>query len=413
MIDEDLNLASTFAWLDFSEHERRKMLDVIELFGERATRDELGLGGVRDAFADLLFPGTSTIQTRAKYFLFVPWFYLLLEEKSTPSKNVAYRARKLESELMRAIELSNDTRGLIGKRAKENVRRLASSVYWLGLATWGILAFPGSQDQYHRSLDRFYPRRQGRRLSQREFDGESHEEPVQNWHPGLPPPAAGFPDGATFELSAPEAEYLRERVLASCSRSLLAHLLRERRELHLAEDCWDLAASVPPVFAEQLEHGRNFSEIMLGAQLLYNLMLAELRLWPEKNDEYRESLKDWSHLIAERHADFANWNRQRFWQIVLAANPHVSLAARGFINRWIDLVLSASNPAEIVDADGARSVVGDREYTLKRGQSRLRNRRALELWNGAAGSGQMDLRWNAARAMLCDVLDALGNRNDA
>ncbi|TWU21725.1 hypothetical protein Pla52o_39120 [Novipirellula galeiformis] len=26
------------------------MLDVIDLFGEKTTRDELGLGGVRDAF---------------------------------------------------------------------------------------------------------------------------------------------------------------------------------------------------------------------------------------------------------------------------------------------------------------------------------------------------------------------------
>ena len=58
-------MPSTFTWLDYSEHERRKMLDVIELFGERTTRDELGLGSIRDAFADLLFPGTSTIQTRA------------------------------------------------------------------------------------------------------------------------------------------------------------------------------------------------------------------------------------------------------------------------------------------------------------------------------------------------------------
>lgn len=40
-------MASSFTWLDYSEYERRKMLDVIELFGERTTRDELGLGGGR------------------------------------------------------------------------------------------------------------------------------------------------------------------------------------------------------------------------------------------------------------------------------------------------------------------------------------------------------------------------------
>lgn len=126
-------MPSTFTWLDYSESERRKMLDVIELFGERATRDELGLGGIRDAFADLLFPGTSTIQTRAKYFLFVPWIYLILEEKQVAPDRVEHRARKLEVELMNVIASSNDSSGLIGKRARENVRRLASSVYWLGL----------------------------------------------------------------------------------------------------------------------------------------------------------------------------------------------------------------------------------------------------------------------------------------
>ncbi len=63
-------VASSFTWLDYSEHERRQMLDVIHLFDEKTTRDELGIGVVRDAFADMFFPGTSTIQTRARYFLF-------------------------------------------------------------------------------------------------------------------------------------------------------------------------------------------------------------------------------------------------------------------------------------------------------------------------------------------------------
>ncbi|MFN8414557.1 MAG: DUF6361 family protein [Anaerolineales bacterium] len=75
-------MASSFTWLDYSEHERHKMLDVIKMFSERETRDELGVGSVRDALADLLFPGTSTIQTRARYFFFVPWMYLDLEKSA-------------------------------------------------------------------------------------------------------------------------------------------------------------------------------------------------------------------------------------------------------------------------------------------------------------------------------------------
>ena len=43
-------MTSTFTWLDYSERERRQMLDVISQFREQDTRDELGLGSVRDAF---------------------------------------------------------------------------------------------------------------------------------------------------------------------------------------------------------------------------------------------------------------------------------------------------------------------------------------------------------------------------
>ena len=64
-------MASKFGWIDFSEKERRQMLDVVQLFSERETRDELGVGTMRDAFAEYFFPGTSTIQTRAKYMLLI------------------------------------------------------------------------------------------------------------------------------------------------------------------------------------------------------------------------------------------------------------------------------------------------------------------------------------------------------
>ena len=85
---------SAFVWLDYSERERRKMLDVVDLFREHDTRDELGIGSVRDAFADMLFPGTSTIMTRARYFLLVPWTYQRLERLRVRSGEIAARARR-------------------------------------------------------------------------------------------------------------------------------------------------------------------------------------------------------------------------------------------------------------------------------------------------------------------------------
>ena len=67
-------------WIDFSKKDRQKVLDVMNFLQEPGAVDELGIGIVRDAFVNYFFPGTSTIQTRAKYLLIV--LYLLKEVKA-------------------------------------------------------------------------------------------------------------------------------------------------------------------------------------------------------------------------------------------------------------------------------------------------------------------------------------------
>ena len=63
---------SSLAWIDFDEAERQRAQRIMALFQEKESRDELGLGAIRDSIADHLFPGTSTIQTRLRYMLFIP-----------------------------------------------------------------------------------------------------------------------------------------------------------------------------------------------------------------------------------------------------------------------------------------------------------------------------------------------------
>ena len=40
-------MLSHFGWIDFAEDDRRRMLDVIRLFQEPETLDELGVGTIR------------------------------------------------------------------------------------------------------------------------------------------------------------------------------------------------------------------------------------------------------------------------------------------------------------------------------------------------------------------------------
>ncbi len=96
---------SAFVWLDYSERERRKMLDVVDLFGEHDTRDELGIGSVRDAFADMLFPGTGTIMTRVRDTFFSSHGHGGVEKPLKSMNLIGGRGRNRTYNLLRARNL--------------------------------------------------------------------------------------------------------------------------------------------------------------------------------------------------------------------------------------------------------------------------------------------------------------------
>jgi hypothetical protein len=210
-------MPSTLTWIDHDAAARERSLHLLALFQEKESRDELGLGGIRDAFADRLFPGTSTIQTRLRYMLFVPWVYQRLEDQKVHAREFATRARRLELELVRPLLDSDDQAGVFGKMAGHALKRLPSSVYWAGLGIWGIRCIDASQDQYHRSIDAVYDRR-----ARQHGCDVGGAEPAFTWHPRLPTPPESFPHQLDFTLTQEEASFLRDRI--ATTHSLLAHL---------------------------------------------------------------------------------------------------------------------------------------------------------------------------------------------
>ena len=96
---------STLSWLDSSESERKAVMELVSALNEPGTLDELGIGSLRDTIAETLFPGTSTIQTRARYFLFIPWILQMAE--ATAGTNSNRLARQLELRLCDALDKSH------------------------------------------------------------------------------------------------------------------------------------------------------------------------------------------------------------------------------------------------------------------------------------------------------------------
>ena len=398
-------MTATLAWLDYSERDRRRALDVVDLLREPSTVDELGLGAVRDAFADLLFPGTSTIQTRARYFLFVPWQYLELERLRVPSRQVVARGRRAEIGLIDALVDSGEREGVIGIQARKTLKRLPSNVYWNGLLAWGIRRFRGSQPLYHQSLDGFY-------ASPRALVDDDRNPvggvPPANWDPNLPGAPGGFPKDATFHLTAAEAGYLRERIILSHRDSLLAFLVDECEPSETAF-AWEHPQRdrFREPFREQLFHAQLFSEGMHGAQLLYNLMLAEA----VENERVERFLRRGDgRLGCPRVASVGSLHRlgpaallgHRRRRRCPGDTPHTHIHRR--------LARPRSGRRRRHDRRGlqdARQLICQREYELKVQRARLQNRQALLLWRGDAGSRQLDYRWGVAQTIVNDILDGL------
>ena len=401
-------MSSALAWLDFSEEEQRRARELLKFFSEHDTRDELGIGTVRDALSDAMFPGTSVIQTRARYFLFVPWIFQEAERRGYVGSAMVDWVSRYERKLIEALRhggWGGVGQGLIGRVAGTGVKTLPSAIYWTGLQRFGILRVSRTVEQVA--------------AMGRQADGleealtELVERPNQLWDPNLPIPPDGFfqMDQASFELEPEEAEWLAERIEATAEGTLLEWLVASRAELTGGSSApWEdpAATHAPEAIRRVVGHAKRFSAVMHGAALLYNLLVAEraqeqgLDVSGDLVDRYRDGVEKWGETLDEMTAELASWDRSEFWGLVVSINQR-TLLTRAFVDRWIEIALPRRH--EVADDKQARRLVANRERLLKGRQSRLSNDRLLNEWGGSSGAGRLTFRWDQVKVLLGDLGD--------
>lgn len=382
-------MASWFGWLDQCEQDRRRMLDVIDLFRQKESVDELGLGSIRDTLANLLSPGTSTIQTRARYYFFIPWMYRDLERRKHEGDRMAGAARDFEVKLSAALAASDDPQGTFGRDAGAGIKRLPSSVYWAGLKRLGFRYFDGALQRYHR-------------LAQRQ--GE-----ITNWNPYLPDPPTGLPSAASHHLTRAEGEFFQNQLRQHAQGSLFQFIVELRDPGADASGPWDhpLIGSMPAQLQYWLTEARNYAELMHGAALIYNLLLSRKSGRDELVASYTSRLQDWSAGIQNRMAELQIWNRLAFWELIRRSNPRSPLPTRTFSENWITRVLGHGEPARLRDDASTYQLIAARERALKGARARLFSQPHLESWGGESGATLLDYRWSITRSLAREIIAGL------
>ncbi|MGI8888500.1 MAG: DUF6361 family protein [Nocardioidaceae bacterium] len=401
-------MTSAFGWLDSDEDQRKKMLEVVELFKDEGTVDELGIGSIRDTIANSLFPGTSVLHTRIRYVLFVPW--LLKQSVAKPdSPQMLTELRRLEIRLIHSLLTGYKDQpvasppGVIGGSARDKLKRMPSAAYWVVLRRWNIRRADTTVEGFFRQAK---GQRALARLTTQTDDPEARDSgPLMALDPNLPDPPPDLLKSTTFDLTADEEAYLSDLLTTSTRGSLLAWLVRNQAT-NDPDHVWQLDnyEEFPSSNRRVVEHGRRFHTAIYGAPLLYNLLLAERKLNPDLADEYRAELQTWRDDLNVTQA-LVDWERTGFWSMIHAHNPTLTPLTRRFVDAWLDLI---NSDADVADSASARDLVSRRERQIKGGRSRLANQAALDRWSGRSGLVPLDYKWRIARRFLQDLYRARG-----
>lgn len=389
-------------WIDFSKNERNKVLSVLELLSERDTLDELGIAPIRDGFANIFFPGTSTIQTRAKYFLIVPYALKDLELSNETNPNSFLRAfDEIEKECGERLLDGDDTEGVIGSRSLAQgqwVKRTPAEIYWGGLRNYGI--FTGgnlSLTEYVRAVcvmkkNRTSVKALGNRNDSEENDGDDKDAGdlfhKQFWH--IPTYTEDWIDDLSIVLTEEEGEFLKRQILLSFPDSMMAYILKnDLSEILEVEDFASLDSLIH-LFPEQIQSDYalaiDFSNFLYVIRVLYNMIISE-----GENDRANSEWKVLqSELVGRASLDLeAILNRLQI---------HGNGALCEFLRKEKKLMLAK-------EIEGMQDEIRRRERFLKEGRARTMHPGEFDtsVWYGG---GALSYRFNDAKEIMRDIFES-------
>jgi hypothetical protein len=410
---------STVGWLDYNDEAARKMNETLRALDEPSTLDPLGLGSIRDAFSDLIAPGTSTIHTRLRYFLFIAWICQRIEKSDTKATQFASRLRNDEATLIECLKAGGEELGVQGYSSGKNLKRMPSSAYWGGLRIWKIRNRDWSIADYGRNITRL--------RASTKADGA--DETIDNslttiWNDMPKAPENFLEGGVEFKLTSEEAQFIIQRIRESNPKSLLAFLCSNPGLAKGKKFPWEINQdSLPAELKKLLLDARNISELTLGPQLVYNLLVARragAELGRDVADDVAyqlEGLNNWADLIAARQDELIEWGKNlgALW-IGFRENADtpkrasdIPKPASDFVAKMIHLALE--NPHKFAEDPRVHQEVRLRESGLKQNRSRFKNPEALKEWNSPGFGGQLSYRWRIAESYLSDIAIALESGN--
>lgn len=398
-------------WIDFSKTERSKILSVLDMLSEAGTLDELGVAPIRDGFANIFFPGTTTLQTRAKYFFIVP--YILkdseLGRETNPNK-VLQTIDQTEKECAQMFLAQNrKERGVVGRVALQRgswVKQTPAHIYWTGLKRYGIFVGGNlSLSEYVRAgcamkAQKSTLKSLGNRNDKVEEDKREQDDrdagdlfKMQFWK--IPTYKPEWKEKLTIDLTPEEAYFLKRQITGNCEGSMLAYILEHDMRQFLACRSFNDLEALTDRFPEQMRKdyrmALEFADFFYAIQTVYNIIVSDGKN-DKANEEYERQKPYWKQ-IAVLNLDAM---KERL-------NLYRNTKLFSFLKQAQERMLAD-------DLEGLKECIAEREEKLK--NQRAKTKRPGEFdTNKWYGGVMLDYRFAQAKTMLRDIMESEDKQN--
>lgn len=403
---------SELGWVDFSSTQREQVSKILAMLKESGTLDELGIGQIRDAFADLLFPGFSTIQTRAKYLITVPRifrnYHLLSSSEKKKNKLHKYLSDSEDEVAKRLVaKHGSNEDGIIGSTMvnKGGVSRRPSSVYWNAFRQFGIIKDTISLKEF--CLEYEKDNEHSHYVTEHEdgADDEGHyrlKDKVE-----LPSLEENWLEDISIDLSKKEAEFLYQYMSMSTniSNSITAQLFKhDLLDLVLEEKYKSIEAltvlltnskEVSTTCKTTLKFANEFSLAMEGPHIRYNIIISKINKLSNIK-KYEEEFEKWLEEVTQKKLFYNECSEA--W-ISAAGKKHLApfkSKTINFIKDWTNLIQNNASTEEL------DKLVEARAKQNKGNRSLLHKKIVKEDWIGIK---RLDYRWSSAIKILRDISD--------
>jgi hypothetical protein len=400
-------MSAGFGWVDFSNDQRQKVFSVVDLLSDGGTVDELGIGSIRDAIADWMFPGISTIQTRPKYFIILTDILKEYIKQFNEGKKVISLDdffKKEEHRIMNILAKNHGYRdgdGVIGvnvARSNGELARRASSIYWNGLRIHRLIDTDLSSNEYFKQNDLS-------KLPKERITTEDGEDDVIMSDDQFQIRAPYFNcinDQMTLKLTKQEANFIRDQFIDNShplkkENNLLRQLMTPEfaKMLYASASFKTLAHQLivhPEIHKETkaiIRMALDFDFIIHGAHIRYNIQLHK----KAGERDFSQDWVEWLESLNEKRTEIEGFDYDFLFEEIA---PKTAFSTQQFLRNWIDGVLKTNLDLEYLD-----EIVRFQEIKKKGNKAKLT---AVDgEYSDWVGIRELNYRFGVVKNMVVDI----------